>query len=101
MRGGVFSAKLDTRNDFRLPDHCHDFQAEITAIKESLLVLPKRMLTTKNIFINLRSQVAFKSLKSFRVSSKTVKGCIDLLMDLTSSFTIDQLLFFCYLIPPL
>lgn len=73
VKGGVFSAKLDTRNAFRLPDHCHDFQAKITAIKESLLVLPKRMLTTKNIFINLGIQVALKSLNYFRDSSKTVK----------------------------
>ena len=51
LGGGVFSAKLDTKIAFRLPEHCSVFQAEVTAIKESLLVLTRSVLTTRNIFI--------------------------------------------------
>lgn len=35
---GIFSAKLNTRIGFRLPDHCNVFQAEVRAIKKRLLV---------------------------------------------------------------
>ena len=65
----VFSAKLDTKIAFRLPDHCNIFQAEVTAIKESLLVLTRSAITTRNI----ASQSALRSLMSLRISSKIVK----------------------------
>ena len=87
--GGVFSAKLDTKIAFRLPDHCSVFQAEVTAIKESLLVLTKSVITTRSVFIYTDSQAALKSLMSHRISSKTVKDCHDLLADLSSYFTIN------------
>ncbi|OFC59623.1 hypothetical protein BBW68_14995 [Candidatus Erwinia dacicola] len=87
--GGVFCATLNTNIAFRLPDHCSVFQAEITAIKESLVVLTKSVLTTRSIYIYTDSQAALKSLKSPMVSSKLVKECLDLLEDLTSYFTIN------------
>ena len=71
--GGVFSAKLDTKIAFRLPDHCSVFQAEVTAIKESLLVLTRSVLTTRNIFIYTDSQAALKSLMSHRISPEDSK----------------------------
>lgn len=50
--GGIFSAKLYiTKIVFRLPGHC---SAEITVIKESLLVLTNGVFTTRNIFIYLQ-----------------------------------------------
>ena len=84
VTGGVFSAKLDTKITFRLPDHCSVFHLEITVIKESAFVLTKSALTTRNVFIYTDSQTALKSLNYFRVSSKLVKECLDLLVDLTS-----------------
>ena len=58
------------------------------AIKDSLLVLTKSILTTRNTFIYTDSQAALESLKSLMISWKMVKYCLDLLVDLTSYVTI-------------
>lgn len=89
--GGVYSEKLGTSISFRLPDHCSVFQAEILAIKESLLTLGKNVFTSREIYIYSDSQAALRSLKAFRHTSKTVKECRELLDVLTSYFTINLL----------
>lgn len=56
IRGGVLSAKLDTKNAFCLPYHCSVFQEDI---KEGLLALTKVVQTTRNIFTYIHSQADY------------------------------------------
>lgn len=87
MGSGVFSEKLDAKIAYRLSDI---FRAKITALNESLTVLIRKVFKTKNICIFPDSQMALKSLKCFRVSSKLVKECPVLLVNLTLYFMINQ-----------
>lgn len=83
VRGGVFSIKLDTIIAYRLATHGSILQASIIAIKESIIVLTRSVLTliTRNIFLCTDSQATLKSLKYLRLSSKVVKEYLDLVVD--------------------
>lgn len=89
--GGFHSEELGASISFRLPDHCSVFQAEIIAIREGLLALKENVLTTREINIYSDSQAALKSLQSPKITSKTVKTCIDVLIELSTYFTINLL----------
>ena len=89
VKVGDFSAKINTRSAFCLPDDCIVFQAEITAIKENFLVLARSPLTIRNIFIYTDSQGALRYLNFQRVTPKVVKECLDFLVYLATYFVIN------------
>ena len=86
--GGVFCRELSLGINFRLPDHCSVFQAEIAAIKEVLDWLRINVVSSTQVNIYTDSQASIKCLASHTMRSKFASECLASLKVMAEFFTI-------------
>ena len=87
VEGGFFFKKIWYQNRLLITIPLQCLQSGDQLINKVFLF--KSMLPTRNIFMYTDIQADSKSLKSLMASSKIVKECLDLVVDLTPYFTIN------------